>query len=179
VEGNAWNYTWFVPHDVSGLRRLFRGRFVERLQKCFDDGHFNIANEPDIAYPYLFTRVPGEAWRTQKEVRRLLATAFSAAPDGLPGNDDCGTISGWFVFSALGLYPDCAGDPFFTVSDPLFSAATLHLPGEGGRPATLVIERTGDRDRPVGSVRLNPAPRPDFRVAHAELRAGGRLVLEP
>ncbi len=179
VEGTAWNYTWFVPHDVPGLQRLFRGRFVERLQRCFDDRWFNITNEPDIAYPYLFTRIPGEAWRTQKEVRHLLATAFSDAPDGLPGNDDCGTISGWFVFSALGLYPDCPGDPLFTISDPLFAAATLHLPGKDGRITHLVIERTGDRARPVGSVRLNQNTSAGFRVSHADLVKGGKLVLEP
>jgi putative alpha-1,2-mannosidase len=179
VEGNAWNYTWFVPHDVPGLQRLFRGRFVERLQRCFDERWFSITNEPDIAYPYLFTRIPGEAWRTQKEVRHLLATAFSDAPDGLPGNDDCGTISGWFVLSALGLYPDCPGDPLFTVSDPLFTAARLHLQGTDGRATRLVIERAGDRARPVGSVRLNRNPYPGFRVPHADLVNGGKLVLEP
>lgn len=179
VEGNSWNYTWFVPHDVPGLQRLFRGRFVERLQKCFDDRWFSITNEPDIAYPYLFARVPGEAWRTQREVGRLLATAFRHAPDGLPGNDDCGTLSGWFVFSALGFYPDCAGDPSFTLGDPLFSTATLRLPKAGGRARTLVIQRLGDRKRFVGNVRLNQTPLTDFRVPHAGLAAGGKLVFEP
>ena len=113
------------------------------------------------------------------KAQTICTTAFSDAPDGLPGNDDCGTISGWFVLSALGMYPDCPGDPLFTVSDPLFTRARLHLRGKAGRVSQLAIERSGDRARPVGSVRLNQNSYPGFRVPHADLVEGGKLVLEP
>ena len=78
-EGSAWNYTFFVPHDVEGLAKLMGGRrkFVDKLQMVFDEGLYDPANEPDIAYAYLFSRFPGEEWRTQREVRRLLAKYFT------------------------------------------------------------------------------------------------------
>ncbi|MDE5800303.1 MAG: GH92 family glycosyl hydrolase, partial [Paramuribaculum sp.] len=110
-EGSAWNYTFFVPHDVDGLARLMGGnkKFVDKLQKVFDEGLYDPANEPDIAYPYLFSRFKGEEWRTQEQVARLLDENFTTKPDGIPGNDDTGTMSAWAVFSMMGLYPDCPG----------------------------------------------------------------------
>lgn len=110
-EGSAWNYTFYVPHDVAGLARLMGGRrrFIDKLQMVFDQGLYDPANEPDIAYPYLFSYFQGEEWRTQREVRRLLDRYFTTAPDGIPGNDDTGTMSAWAVFSMMGLYPDCPG----------------------------------------------------------------------
>lgn len=95
-EGSAWNYTFYVPHDVYGLSKLMGGRrkFIDKLQMVFDEGLYDPANEPDIAYPYLFSYFRGEEWRTQREVNRLLAKYFTTAPDGIPGNDDTGTHVG-------------------------------------------------------------------------------------
>ena len=106
-EGSAWNYTFYVPHDVYGLSKLMGGRrkFIAKLQMVFDEGLYDPANEPDIAYPYLFSYFRGEEWRTQREVNRLLAKYFTTAPDGIPGNDDTGTMSAWAVFSMMGFYP--------------------------------------------------------------------------
>ena len=129
-EGSAWNYTFAVPHDVDGLIELNGGpaKFTEKLQHVFDAGLYDPANEPDIAYAYLFSRIPGEEWRTQREVSRLLARHYTTAPDGIPGNDDCGTMSAWAVFSMLGFYPDCPGDPAYTLTSPAFDRAELKLP---------------------------------------------------
>ena len=128
-EGSAWNYTFYVPHDVKGLARLMGGdkQFVKKLQRVFDEGLYDPANEPDIAYPYLFTYFKGEEWRTQKIVRQLIDKYFSDQPNGIPGNDDCGTMSTWLIFSMMGIYPDCPGSPSYAVTEPVFDEVTLHL----------------------------------------------------
>ena len=107
-EGNAWNYTFYVPHDIDGLKRLMGGekKFAAKLRKVFDENLYDPANEPDITYPYLFAQVKGEEWRTDSLVNSLLKKYFKNQPDGIPGNDDTGTMSAWAVFSMMGLYPD-------------------------------------------------------------------------
>lgn len=128
-EGSAWNYTFYVPHDIPGLTRLMGGRkaFIDKLQHVFDAGLYDPANEPDIGYPYLFSYFKGEEWRTQKLVKELLAKYFKAAPDGIPGNDDTGTMSAWAIFSMLGFYPDCPGLPEYTLTAPTFDKVTIQL----------------------------------------------------
>ena len=95
-------------------------KFVDKLQKVFDEGLYDPSNEPDIAYPYLFSRFPGEQWRTHRIVSQLLDKYYTLEPDGLPGNDDTGTMSAWAVFSMMGLYPDCPGEPYYTLTRPAF-----------------------------------------------------------
>ncbi len=128
-EGSAWNYTFYVPHDVLGLARLMGGRkaFVNKLQKVFDEGLYDPANEPDIAYPYLFSYFKGEEWRTAKIVSDLLDKHYTTRPDGIPGNDDTGTMSAWAVFSMMGFYPDCPGNPSYTLTMPRFDLVEITL----------------------------------------------------
>ena len=128
-EGSAWNYTFYVPHDVLGLAKLMGGRkaFVNKLQKVFDEGLYDPANEPDIAYPYLFSYFKGEEWRTAKIVSELLDKHYTTRPDGIPGNDDTGTMSAWAVFSMMGFYPDCPGDPSYTLTVPRFDRVEITL----------------------------------------------------
>ena len=128
-EGSAWNYTFYVPHDVLGLAKLMGGRkaFINKLQKVFDEGLYDPANEPDIAYPYLFSYFKGEEWRTAKIVSELLDKHFTTLPDGIPGNDDTGTMSAWAVFSMMGFYPDCPGDPSYTLTVPRFDRIEITL----------------------------------------------------
>ena len=173
-EGSAWNYTFFVPHDVEGLARTMGGRkrFVDKLRKVFDEGLYDPANEPDIAYAYLFSRFRGEEWRTQKEVARLLAEHFTTAPDGIPGNDDTGTMSAWAVFSMLGLYPDCPGEPYYTLTTPTFDRAEIDT-GRG----TLTIEKRGSGPY-IGRMTLGGKPLTDYRISHDELLGGQKLVFE-
>ncbi len=172
-EGSAWNYTFFVPHDVEGLAKLMGGRkkFVEKLQRVFDEGWYDPANEPDIAYAYLFSRFEGEEWRTQSQTRRLLEKHFTAAPDGIPGNDDAGTMSAWAVFTMLGLYPDCPGEPYYTLTAPTFDRAEIDT-----EQGTLVIERYGEGY--VRKMTLGDRPLTKYRIAHEELLGGGRLTFE-
>jgi putative alpha-1,2-mannosidase len=95
--------------DTAGLTKLMGGKkkFVDKLQMVFDKKYYDMANEPDIAYPYLFSNFKGEEWRTQKTVRGLLRDYYHNAPNGLPGNDDTGTMSAWAVFAMMGFYPAC------------------------------------------------------------------------
>ena len=128
-EGSAWNYTFYVPHDVLGLAKVMGGRkaFVNKLQRVFDEGLYDPANEPDIAYPYLFSYFKGEEWRTAKIVSELLDKHYTTRPDGIPGNDDTGTMSAWAVFSMMGFYPDCPGDPSYTLTTPRFDRVEITL----------------------------------------------------
>ena len=141
-EGNAWNYTFYVPHDIKGLAKLMGGdkKFVDHLQKVFDDGNYDPANEPDIAYPYLFSYFKGEAWRTQKLGRQLLKDCYHNAPNGVPGNEDTGTMSAWAIFSMMGFYPACPGDVNYVLTSPTFDKVTIQLDKKFYPKGELVIE---------------------------------------
>jgi predicted alpha-1,2-mannosidase len=163
-EGSAWNYTFYVPHDVLGLAKLMGGRkaFVQKLQKVFDEGLYDPANEPDIAYPYLFSYFKGEEWRTAQIVSELLDKHYTTAPAGLPGNDDTGTMSAWAVFSMMGLYPDCPGDPSYTLTTPRFDRIEM----------TLDPKYCGGRDRLV----ITKGRHMKGRISHADLVSGGKTT---
>ena len=141
-EGNAWNYTFYVPHDVYGLAKLMGGQknFINKLQMVFDKGYYDMSNEPDIAYPYLFSYFKGEAWRTQKTVRELLSEYYHNAPNGLPGNDDTGTMSTWAIFSMMGFYPACPGDLDYVLTSPTFDKVTISLNKKFYPKGELIIE---------------------------------------
>jgi len=177
-EGSAWNYTFYVPHDVKGLAKLMGGskKFVDRLQMVFDQKQYDPANEPDIAYPYLFCQFPGEEWRTQKEVTRLLNNHFTDKPDGIPGNDDTGTMSAWALFSMMGFYPDCPGSPYYSLTMPAFDKVTLHLDRKYYPQGDIVIERQTTADR-IHSMTLGGKPLTRYRISHDELVKGGHLVI--
>lgn len=173
-EGSAWNYSFFVPHDVDGLIKLNGGqkKFVDKLQMVLDSALYDPANEPDIAYPYLFSRVKGQEWRTQKEVNRLLGKYFTTKPDGIPGNDDTGTMSVWAVFSMMGFYPDCPGEPYYTITSPVFDEVEIDT-SEG----TIRIEaphRSSD-DIFIESMSLGGKPLKNYRISHDELMQGKTL----
>lgn len=176
-EGSAWNYTFYVPHDVEGLAKLMGGRkrFVDKLQRVFDEGLYDPANEPDIAYPYLFSRFKGEEWRTQKEVSRLLDKYFTTEPDGIPGNDDTGTMSAWAVFSMLGFYPDCPGEPCYTLTAPVFDRAEIDTP-----QGTIILEakRATTDAGFIRAMTLGGKPLKTYRISHSELLRGGKLTFE-
>ena len=172
-EGSSWNYTFFVPHDIEGLIRAMGGtkRFVEKLQWVFDNGHYDPTNEPDIAYPYLFSRVRGEEWRTQRLVKELLNANYTITPDGLPGNDDTGTMSTWAVFSMLGIYPDCPGEPYYTITTPRFERAEIDT-----QHGTIVIATEGKGDY-IKDIRLG-GKCSGYRISHADLVKAKELKLK-
>ena len=167
-EGSAWSYTFAVPHDVNGLARLMGGNkaYVKSLQYVFDEKHYDPANEPDIVYPYLFSRFKGEEWRTQREVKTLLDSCFTAKPNGIPGNDDTGTMSAWAVFSMMGLYPDTPSEPYYTLTTPSFDRVEIETAN-----GTVVIEATrpDNNCHYIESMTLGGAPLKKYRVTHREL----------
>ena len=176
-EGSAWNYTFYAPHDVEGMAKLMGGsrKFVDKLQMVFDEKLYDPANEPDIAYPYLFSRFKGEEWRTQREVARLLKEYFTTQPDGIPGNDDTGTMSAWAVFSMLGFYPDCPAEPYYTLTTPAFDRAEIDTAN-----GTLVIEtvRPSDDAAYIRSMKLGGKQLKKYRISHDELLNGKTLTFE-
>ncbi|HXY39409.1 MAG TPA: GH92 family glycosyl hydrolase, partial [Vicinamibacteria bacterium] len=182
VEGSAWQYTFMVNHDVPRLIELMGGpaRFTERLQMAFDKGYYTLDNEPDMAYPYLFTFVPGEAWRTQKQVRHDLATAFDRQALRLPGNDDAGQTSSVYVWGALGLYPVTPGSTEYRLGTPLFDRVTVTLDTRFYEGRTLVIEagNNSPENLYVQWVLWNGHRLDRATIDHRQLTAGGTLVFE-
>lgn len=167
-EGSAWSYTFAVPHDIDGLTRLMGGKkgFIKSLQYVFDEKHYDPANEPDIVYPYLFSRVKGEEWRTQREVKTLLDSCFTAAPNGIPGNDDTGTMSAWAIFSMMGFYPDTPSEPYYTLTTPVFDR--IEIDTERGT-VTIEAERPTADCHYIESMTLGNAPLKKYRITHNEL----------
>lgn len=181
-EGSAWNYTFYVPHDIAGLAKLMGGRkqFVDKLQMVFDKGLYDPANEPDIAYPYLFSYFKGDEWRTQKTVTELLNKYYTTRPDGIPGNEDTGTMSAWAIFSMIGLYPDNPGDPSYTLTTPVFDKVTLHLDPKFYPNGDITIEtdRTSPSQQYIKSITIGGKKLNGFRIAHRQLMEGKTLKMQ-
>ncbi len=178
VEASAWIFTFFVPHDVPALIELLGGNdaFVSKLDQFFDEGHFDPSNQPSFHIPWLYGYA-GAGARTQQRVHDVAQRAFSTAPDGLPGNDDAGSTSSWYVFAALGLYPVSPGEPVYRLSTPLVDHATIHLHPAFHDAATFVIhvERSSSSDVFIQSATLNGAPLDRAFLRHEEIVAGGTL----
>ncbi len=181
-EGSAWNYTFYVPHDVLGLAKLMGGKqkFINKLQMVFDKNLYDPANEPDIAYPYLFSYFKGEEWRTQKEVTRLLDKYYTDKPSGIPGNDDTGTMSAWAVFSMMGIYPDCPGSPYYTITSPVFDKVTLHLDSRyyPDGDITITADRSAATGKYIKSISLGGKKLNSFRISHKDLIKNKNLIMK-
>ena len=180
VEGTAWHYAFFAPHDMAGLIALHgETMFTERLQWVFDTDRFVMWNEPDMGYPYLFTFVDGEAHRAQRETRAAMAQHFGTGPDGLPGNDDVGTLSAWFVFSAMGFYPVTPGLPEYRLGSPLFERITIHLSGAHHAGEAFVVDALGNSSERIfiGEAHLNDQPLAVPVLSHDAITDGGTLRL--
>ena len=160
VEGNATQYTWFVPHDVAGLARLLGGEraTIARLDRFHADldashlaPHAWLGNEPSFGTPWLYNWL-GAPWRTQSVVRRAVNTLFRPLPAGLPGDDDLGALSAWYVWSALGLYPAIPGVGGLAIGSPLFPSVTIR----SGLGTLRIHAPAASAARPyVGSLRLD------------------------
>ena len=178
-EGTAWQYSFYVPHDIKGLIKLQGGNkpFVNRLQKFFDEGLYDMANEPDINNPYLFNFVKGEEWRTQKLVSSLIKKYYKNSPDGLPGNDDCGTLSAWVLYSMMGFYPVCPGDMDYAVTTPVFDRITIHL-DNAFYPGKKIVISKQKGDAPgefIKTIRFNGKKHDRFFINHNEMVKGANI----
>lgn len=142
IEGNAWQYAFMVSHDVKGLIKLMKGEknFVKNLENIFNTHQFDMANEPDMGYPFLYNFVKGSEHLAQKRVDELLKTYFTNQPAGLPGNDDTGTMSAWAVYAMMGLYPIVPAEPIYTLTAPKFTEITFNLNEKFYPNKTLTIK---------------------------------------
>ena len=177
VEGNAWNYTWFVPHDVKGLINLFGGEkeFGNKLYESFTSKQFTINNEPDIAYPYLFRYLTREEYKTDELVHKIMNENFGIDHNGLPGNDDCGTISAWFIFSAMGFYPDCPATDYYTIGYPLFDKIIVKLNTDYYRGDSITIEK---QLKVKNQIHFNGGEIENYRLYHNLIVEGGTLLFK-
>lgn len=181
-EGTAWNYTFFVPFDIKGLMKLMGGEkeFVNKLQYVFDSGNFDPTNEPDIAYPYLFSYTSKDAWRTQKYTDYIIKKYFGNSPEGLPGNDDTGTMSTWLIYSMLGFYPDSPGDMSYTLTTPTFDKVTIKLDKKYYKN-DIVIEKkyNGDKKDAIYFNQIELAGKTyknKYRITNNDLLNSGKIV---
>ena len=177
IEGNAWQYAFMVPHDINGLKKLMGGNkaFTNQLRMVFDTNQFDMANEPDIAYPYLFNYVKGEEWRSQKLVNKLVRKYFQNKPDGLPGNDDTGTMSAWLVYSMMGIYPISPGSPEYTITSPMFDKITIQLDSKYYKKKQLVIEREGKSKGKINKILLDKTKHKSYFITHDKLINSNKL----
>lgn len=175
-EGSARQWSTFVPHDVRWLSGRLGGDrgFTAWLDRLFDSGQYNPGNEPDVLAPYLYLHA-GRPDRTADRVRHVLATAYNASRDGLPGNDDAGALSSWYAWSAMGLYPN-AGQPFYYIGSPIFRRVKLEL--GPGRTFEIDAPATSATNRYVRSATLGGRPLRRAWLDHREIARGGHLRLE-
>lgn len=188
TEGNAWQYTWHVQHDVPGLISLFGGEepFLNKLDSMFTlkllttqsdvtglIGQYAHGNEPSHHVAYLYA-LAGRPERTQELIREIFDTQYHPAPDGLCGNDDCGQMSAWYMFSAMGFYPVNPVSGQYVFGAPQLPKVTLHLAND--KTFTVIAEGLSKENMYVESITLNGEPYTKNYIDHADIIKGGTLV---
>lgn len=194
IEGNSWNYSFFVPHNPSALVEIMGGKkqFAKKLDTLFNMhlsdaffaeteditrdgiiGGYVHGNEPahHVAYLYNWADQP---WKTQEKVRQILKMQYKPTPDGLGGNDDCGQMSAWYLFSAMGFYPVAPGSEDYSIGSPLVNNAVINL--ENGKTFTIETQNQGDKNVYVKSILLNGKPLKRYYITHDEIVNGGKIV---
>lgn len=190
TEGNAWQYTWHVQHDVPGLIALFGGEepFLNKLDSLFTlklettqadvtglIGQYAHGNEPSHHVTYLYA-LAGRPERTQELIREIFDTQYSPKPNGLCGNDDCGQMSAWYMFSAMGFYPVNPVSGEYVFGAPQLPESVLHL--ADGKTFTIKAEGLSEANKYVKSITLNGEPYTKNFISHADIVKGGTLVYQ-
>lgn len=192
-EGTAWQWTWFVPHDVPGLVGLMGGEeaFAGKLDSLFTVsselegetvsadisgliGQYAHGNEPSHHIIHLYNYV-NRPWRTQELVDSVLHSQYRNAPDGLSGNEDCGQMSAWYILNAMGFYQVCPGEPVYSIGRPLFEEVTIHLPGQ--KDFVIRTKNNSKENKYVQSILLNGKPLEQPFFTHSDLTAGGVMEI--
>lgn len=190
VEGNSWQYSFFVPHDVQGLINLYGSnrQFVSALDTLFsihshvsgEDvpldisgliGQYVHGNEPSHQVAYLYNYA-GFAWKSQEKLQEIMTTLYTTAPDGLCGNEDCGQMSAWYVFSALGFYPVNPAEGLYVFGKPMVNRAILRI---SDKPFEVVATNLSPKNIYVQSVRLNGKAYRKLYISHQDILNGGTL----
>ncbi|HIZ31929.1 MAG TPA: GH92 family glycosyl hydrolase [Candidatus Bacteroides merdigallinarum] len=190
-EGTAWQWIWFVPHDVAGLVELMGGReaFIGKLDSLFTApsdmegemvsvdisgliGQYAHGNEPSHHIAHLYNYV-GQPWRTQEVVDEVLHTLYTARPDGLSGNEDCGQMSAWYILNSLGFYQVCPGEPLYSIGRPLFDRAVLHL--GNGRDLVITVRHNSPENKYVQQILLDGKELHTPFFTHQDIADGAQL----
>jgi predicted alpha-1,2-mannosidase len=191
TEGNAWQYSWFVPHDVAGLINLHGSpeKFEKKLDSLFSIkeglkgdnaspdisgliGQYAHGNEPSHHIAYLYNYI-GKPWKTAEKIRQILNTMYSAKPDGLSGNEDCGQMSAWYVLSSIGFYPVNPANGNYVIGSPLFDKAVFNL--ENGKKFTVTAKNNSAQNIYIQSATLNGKPLTKSYIRHSDIEKGGTL----
>jgi predicted alpha-1,2-mannosidase len=196
IEGNAWNYSLYVPQDIPALIRKMGGnkRFVAHLDSLFTmympDKYFEETeditregligcyvhgNEPSHHVAYLYNWA-GAPWKTQERIHQIVNTMYLNKPDGLCGNDDCGQMSAWYIFSSLGFYPVCPGSGQYAIGSPSVSEAVIEL--GGGRKLFIKADNLSEKNIYIRSVKLNGKVISTSIIKNSDIRDGGELIFE-
>jgi len=191
TEANAWQYRFYVPQDIPGLIDLMGGaeRFAKRLDSLFGAdmtttgwdqaditgliGQYAQGNEPSHHMAYLYDYI-GQPWKTQELIHRIMKDFFSNNRDGLCGNEDCGQMSAWYVFSALGFYPVAPGSNYYAIGTPKFPFAKIEM--ESGKTFTIKANNLSDDSYYIQSCTLNGIRHQVSGIWHQEIMNGGELV---
>lgn len=175
-EGNSWTYSFFVPQNVAGLIRKAGGTdtFLRRLDAFFAvPRRYDVGNEPGFLTPYLYNWA-GRPDKTAEHVRAIIAASYHAGRRGLPGNDDSGAMSSWYIFGQMGIFPN-AGQPVYLIGSPAFPRTVLHL--AGGKDFTIAARNLSAKNIYVTAATFDGKPLDRAWLRHSEIIAGGRLVL--
>ena len=196
IEGNSWNYSFYVPQDVNGVKIFMGGdkRFIERLDSLFtmelpakyyentEDitkeglmGNYVHGNEPSQHIPYLYMWT-SQPWKTQYRLREIMDRMYRNNIDGLCGNDDCGQMSAWYIFTAMGFYPVCPGSDQYVLGAPYLKEMTVHL--ENGKDLVIKAPKVSAKNRYVKSVKLNGREYDKAYLTHQDICNGGELFFE-
>ena len=195
VEGNAWQWAWFVPQDVEGLMELVGGQksFEAHLDTLFTTsseltgdpnaaadvtgmiGQYAHGNEPSHHIPYLYNYA-GAPRKTQALVDHILRTLYHNDPNGLSGNEDVGQMSAWYALSAMGFYSFCPGRPVYEIGRPIFDKVTIHL--SNGKDFVIQAKNNSVENKYIRSMKLNGEDLAEPRFSHFDLMKGGELILE-
>lgn len=193
TEANSWQYTFFAPQDVSGLMKLMGGprAFARKLDQMFAAesrttgreqaditgliGQYAHGNEPSHHIAYLYNYA-GEPWNTQFRVRQIMDQFYTPAPDGLIGNEDCGQMSAWYVFSAAGFYPVTPGSAIYAIGSPLFPEVRFTL--ENGKSFVVKARGVSEKNFYIQAATLNGKPYLKSYIDHSDLVTGGELVFD-
>ncbi len=192
TEANAWQYSFYVPHAVNAHIDLLGGdeNYIAKLDTFFtletnnEDapsdfvglfGQYAHGNEPGHHMPYLYNYA-GVPWKGQELVRKTMQELYTTAPDGLCGNDDCGQLSAWYLFSAMGFYPVCPGQDMYVMGSPIFDKVTLNLPN--GKQFVINSTNAGSDNMYVQSVTRNGEPYPYSYITHTDIMKGGEITFD-
>jgi len=176
TEGNTWVYTWAVMHDIPGLILLMGGKenYNARLDEHFSGGHNQHSNEPSHHYGYLYD-YSGQPWKTQAKVREIAAAEYANLPSGIDGDDDCGQMSAWYLFTALGFYPVNPASGDYMLGSPLFTKMTLTL--ANGNHFRVSAENNSAKNVYIQSAMLNGKPLTIPVIRYDDILAGASLKL--